>query len=252
MEWLETLRIAPAEEQILLRVTRRRMEGLSLQRLMAETGLTREATDRMLQRLVLSGRLHQIPGEILLGSQAFDAACEAIRSVLQQHASGIKRSELKTRTSLHPQILDFSVQHLAREEKLRLSGELVHPVQTAKPAVDPALSAIAAIYQQAGLSAPLISEVGATLKRKESEMRGLVTLLLREKILVQMGSENLFIHHEALARLSSEISALHGQTVDIARFKQITGLSRKYAIPLLEYLDRQRITRKVGDHRLVI
>jgi selenocysteine-specific elongation factor len=60
------------------------------------------------------------------------------------------------------------------------------------------------------------------------------------------------MHHEALARLRSEIKELHGQTMDIARFKQITGLSRKYAIPLLEYLDRQRITRKMGDQRLVI
>jgi selenocysteine-specific elongation factor len=67
-----------------------------------------------------------------------------------------------------------------------------------------------------------------------------------------MGSENLFMHHEALARLRSEIKELHGQTVDIARFKQITGLSRKYVIPLLEYLDRQRITRKVGDQREVV
>ena len=254
MGWLETLRSAPAEEQILSRVTRRGTEGLSLQRLMAETGLAREAADRLLQRLILSQRLLQIPGEILLGNQALDAACEAIRSVLQQHLSGVKRSELKTRTSFRPEILDFSLQRLARAEKLRLNGELVYPVQAGKPpsAPDPTLSAIAAIYRQAGLSAPLISEVAAMLKLKEDEMRGLVTLLLREKILVQMGSENLFMHHEALARLRSEIKELHGQTVDIARFKQITGLSRKYAIPLLEYLDRQRITRKMGDQRLVI
>jgi selenocysteine-specific elongation factor len=254
VEWLETLRSAPAEEQILLRVARRGPEGLSLQRLMAETGLARAAAERLLQRLVLSQRIFEIPGEILLGSQALDAACEAIRSVLQQHASGVKRSELKTRTSLPPEIVDFSLQRLARAEKLRLNGELVYPVQAGKPpsAPDPALSAIAAIYRQAGLSAPLISEIAATLKLKEAEMRGLVTLLLREKILVQMGNENLFMHHEALARLRSEMGELHGQMVDIARFKQITGLSRKYAIPLLEYLDRQRITRKVGDQRLVI
>jgi selenocysteine-specific elongation factor len=254
MEWLETLRSAPAEEQILLRVARRGTEGLSLQRLMAETGLTREAAERLLQRLILSQRLHQIPGELLLASQALDAACEAIRSVLQQHASGVKRSELKTRTSLRPAILDFSLQRLARAEKLRLNGELVYPVQAGKllSAPDPALSAVAAVYRQAGLSAPLISEAAAMLKLKEGEMRRLVTLLLREKILVQMGSENLFMHHEALARLRAEISELQGQTVDIARFKQITGLSRKYAIPLLEYLDRQRITHKMGDQRLVI
>ena len=252
MEWLESLRTASPEERILLRIARRGKEGLSLHRLIAETGLAREAADRLVQPMLLSRRLLQIPGEILLGSHAFDAACEAIGTVLQQHATGVKRSELRTRTSLHPEILDFALQSLARAEKLQLSGELVYPVQTGKPAPDPALSAIAAIYQQAGLSAPLLSEVGAMLKRKESEMRGLVTLLLREKILVQLGSENLFVHHEALARLRSEIGELRGQTVDIARFKQLTGLSRKYAIPLLEYLDRQRITRKVGDHRLVI
>jgi selenocysteine-specific elongation factor len=254
MEWLETLRSAPAEEQILLRVARRRTEGLSLPRLMAETGLAREATERLLQPLILSQRLLQMPGEILLDSQALDAACDAIRSVLQQHASGVKRSEVKTRTSLRQDILDFSLQRLARAEKLRLHGELVYPVQAGKlpSAPDPALSAVAAVYRQAGLSAPSVSEAAAMLKLKESEMRGVVTLLLREKILVQMGSENLFMHHEALARLRAEISELHGQTVDIARFKQITGLSRKYAIPLLEYLDRQRITRKMGDRRLVI
>jgi selenocysteine-specific elongation factor len=254
MEWLETLRSAPAEEQIILRVARRGTEGLSLRRLMAETGLAREAAEPLLQRLILSHRLLQIPGEILLGNQALDAACGAIRGVLQQHASGVKRSELKTRTSLRPEILDFSLQRLAHAEELRLNGELVYPLQAGKPpsAPDPAQSAIAAVYQQAGLSAPLISEVGAMLKLKEGETRRHVTLLLREKILVQMGSENLFMHHEALARLRSEIKELHGQTVDIARFKQITGLSRKYVIPLLEYLDRQRITRKVGDQREVV
>jgi selenocysteine-specific elongation factor len=40
--------------------------------------------------------------------------------------------------------------------------------------------------------------------------------------------------------------------MDVARFKQLTGLSRKYAIPLLEYLDRQRITRIQGDQRLIL
>jgi selenocysteine-specific elongation factor len=52
--------------------------------------------------------------------------------------------------------------------------------------------------------------------------------------------------------LRSEISELRGQTVDVARFKQLTGLSRKYAVPLLEYLDRERINRKTDDQRLVV
>jgi selenocysteine-specific elongation factor len=254
MAWLESLRSAPDEERLLLRVVRRGTKGLSLQHLMAETGLAREAAERRLQPLILSHRLLQIPGDILLAAQALDAACEGIGSVLQQHASGLKRSELKSRTSLSPEILDFSLQRLDRAGRLRLKGELVYPLAGNPPSAseDANLSAVAAIYRNAGLSAPLTSEVAARLNLKESEMRGLITLLLREKILVPMGSENLFMHHEALAQLRAEISGLHGQTVDIARFKQITGLSRKYAIPLLEYLDRQRITRKMGDQRLVI
>ena len=148
---------------------------------------------------------------------------------------GLKRSELKTRTSLGPEILDFSLRSvLPLAQKLRLKGELVYPVETGNPQPAPEdanLSAIAGIYRKAGLSAPLLSEVAATLKLKESEMRGLVTLLLREKILVPMGSENLFIHHEALAQLRAEISELRGQTVDVARFKADNRLVEKVCHP---------------------
>jgi selenocysteine-specific elongation factor len=52
--------------------------------------------------------------------------------------------------------------------------------------------------------------------------------------------------------LRGRIRELRGQRIDVARFKQMTGLSRKYAIPLLEYLDRERVTRKDGDARLVL
>jgi len=255
MAWLESLRSAPDEERLFLRVARRGTKGLSLQHLMAETGLAREAAALRLQPLILSHRLLQIPGELLLAAPALDAACGSIGSVLLQHAAGLKRSELKSRTSLTPEILDFSLQRLGCAKKLRLKGELVYPADAGNPPSVPEdanLSAIAAIYRKARLSAPLISEVAVMLNLKESDMRARITLLLREKLLVPMGSENLFVHHEALDQLRAEISELRGQMVDVARFKQITGLSRKYAIPLLEYLDRQMITRKVGDQRLVI
>ena len=40
--------------------------------------------------------------------------------------------------------------------------------------------------------------------------------------------------------------------IDVAKFKEMTGVSRKYAIPLLEYLDRERVTRRVGDAREIL
>jgi selenocysteine-specific elongation factor len=57
-----------------------------------------------------------------------------------------------------------------------------------------------------------------------------------------MGSDNLLVHADALANLKAELTKLRGQTIDVGRFKTITGLTRKHAIPLLEYLDRARVT----------
>ena len=80
----------------------------------------------------------------------------------------------------------------------------------------------------------------------------MVTTLQREKTIVRMGSDEMFIHSSALRRLTAQLANLRGTLMDVARFKELTGLSRKYAIPLLEYLDRQRVTRKQGDERLVL
>jgi selenocysteine-specific elongation factor len=114
------------------------------------------------------------------------------------------------------------------------------------------LDAIAVIYQAAGLAPPSAPEVAEKLAIKEPEMRRLVTLLLRQKVLVRLGSDALCVHQTALESLRVQMRELRAQTIDVARFKQLTGLSRKYAIPLLEHLDQERITRKQGDHRLVL
>jgi hypothetical protein len=113
-------------------------------------------------------------------------------------------------------------------------------------------SANADAYKASGLAAPSAVEVASHLKLSDGEMRRLMTLLLREKTLIRMGTEELYIHRTALEGLRAQIRELHGQALDVARFKKITGLPRKYAIPLLEHLDRERITRKNGGRRVVL
>jgi len=83
-------------------------------------------------------------------------------------------------------------------------------------------------------------------------MRRLIVLLQRQKTIVRMGSDDLFMHAGALHSLASRMASLRGTLIDVAAFKQLTGLSRKYAIPLLEYLDHTRVTRKQGEQRLVL
>jgi selenocysteine-specific elongation factor len=114
------------------------------------------------------------------------------------------------------------------------------------------LAEIARAYEAAGLAAPLVPELAQRLHLSEIETRRFITLLQRQKTIMRMGSDDLYIHAAALHSLAARLAPLRGQLIDVAAFKQLTGLSRKYAIPLLEYTDRERITRKQGDRRLVL
>ena len=254
---MEKIKNASPEEQLLLRVARRGVAGLAVGELVAETGLTREALERCAEPLVHSNQLLRIPGDMLLSNEFAEIAISDISSRLKVSAKsdGFKRSELKSQIGLNATIFDFLIETLAHDQKIHLQGERIYVIGAQSQRADPDIkqrSAIAAIYEEAGLAAPSSSEVAAKLGLKENEMRRLMTLLLRDRILVKVGSDALFIHDGALERLRDRVRELRGQTLDVAGFKQLTGLSRKYAIPLLEYLDRERLIHKNGDTRLVL
>jgi selenocysteine-specific elongation factor len=68
-------------------------------------------------------------------------------------------------------------------------------------------------------------------------------------------TEDLVFHRSAVAHLRQLLSGYkqqRGERLPIAAFKELTGVTRKYAIPLLEYLDRERLTRRVGDERVIL
>jgi selenocysteine-specific elongation factor len=169
-------------------------------------------------------------------------------------SNGLKRSELRSQTLLDESAFDFLLQRLVVESKLRLDGEYVFLASNSSVADSDSewLKKIASEYESAGLATPAPADVAARLERTDADMRRLVTLLLRDGTLIRMGAHEVYIHQTPLEGLRSKIRELRGQTLDVTRFKQLTSLSRKYAIPLLEYLDRERITRKNGDQRVVL
>ena len=76
----------------------------------------------------------------------------------------------------------------------------------------------------------------------------MIALLVRQKRLVRL--DTLLYHPETLAALKADVRTL--ESLDVGVFKTRYGVTRKFAIPLLEYLDRERVTRRVGDKRLVV
>jgi selenocysteine-specific elongation factor len=260
LQWLIKYKDAPLEEKLYARIARRDVDGLTLQQLSRETGLTFEALETPLHPLIQSRRVLRLSAGVLLVATAQQAARETVDALLHAEGrdlatKGWKRSELRSRTRLNPEVFDSVMKELSGEDRVKISGELVfsqNPHTSPEDADRERLSTIDSIYEVAGLAAPLSTEVADRLSLTHAEMRRLVTILQRERVLIRMGSDTLYVHRSAVARLRIELHAMRGQSLDVARFKQLTGLSRKYAIPLLEYFERERVLRKSGDQRLIL
>ena len=108
-------------------------------------------------------------------------------------------------------------------------------------------------FANAGLKVPALHEVIAGLKVDKVRAQKIVTLLLRDRTLLKISDELVF-HRGALDDLRRRVAAQKAKSpkIDVAMFKELTGVSRKYAIPLLEYLDRERVTKRVGDAREIL
>ena len=145
---------------------------------------------------------------------------------------------------------------LVRGKKLEVAGELVrlpgHGV-VMKDEEAESKQKIEQAFATAGLKVPALHEVIAGLKVDKARAQKIVTLLLRDKVLIKVSDELVF-HRSALEQLRRRVGGLQSEVAPhrCGKFKELTGVSRKYAIPLLEYLDRERVTRRIGDAREIL
>ena len=114
-----------------------------------------------------------------------------------------------------------------------------------------ALSRIEQAFAAAALAVPSTAEVLAKSGVEAARARTLLQILIRDRKLVRIGDELVF-HQAAIAQLRGLMTQHKGRRFTVPEFKDWTGISRKYAIPLLEFLDRERITRREGDARVVL
>jgi selenocysteine-specific elongation factor len=108
-------------------------------------------------------------------------------------------------------------------------------------------------FRSLGLQAPTADEIIDTLKLDRTTARKIIQLLLKENALVKI-TEEMFVERAAIEKLIADVKALKSKNpkFGVGEFKKLTGVTRKHAIPLLEYLDRQRVTRRVGDERMIL
>jgi selenocysteine-specific elongation factor len=136
---------------------------------------------------------------------------------------------------------------VAEGETVRLRGHKL----VLKEDEEQARAAIERAFDEAGLAVPSVLEVLAKSGVEAARARSLLQILLREKRLVRI-SDDLVFHRSAIEKLRAMLAERKGSRFGVPGFKEWTGVSRKYAIPLLEFLDREKITRREGDERVVL
>jgi selenocysteine-specific elongation factor len=261
VSFLTSLRSGGAEEILQARTARRQHRGISKAGLVAETGWTRSSLEERLAPLLRKRALATF-GEIVLHAPAVDALRSRIlKSLADFHresplAGAIGQERLRGQVDASPEVFDGVAAGLAGENKIEIAGDQVRlPGRGVVMKDDEAESrkTIEDAFAAAGLRVPALHEVLAELKIDHIRAQKIVTLLLREKRLIKISPELVF-HRDALEELRRQIAAYKKKSpaIDVAQFKEITGVSRKYAIPLLEYMDRERVTRRVGDRREIL
>ena len=223
--------------------------GLAEDRLIAWTGLKTipaiPGIESAGKYLIASARISEL-------RQRLTAACRAFH---KEHTllPGIPKQDLKSRVMAAAPVEVFE-HALSGAAELVQDGEVVrlksHRVVLQQDE-EQARTAMESAFEKAGLAAPAVADVMKASGVEPARARSLLQILLREGRLTKV-SEELVLHSPALVRLRTDLAARRGQRFGVTDFKDWTGVSRKYAIPLLEYLDRTHVTRREGDERLVL
>jgi selenocysteine-specific elongation factor len=253
--FLKIMRDGSPEQVLAARVARRGAIGLRLDDVPGEMNIRREEAAKLAAK---AGLVWCNP--VFVAPAAFaEVKADVLRALKKFHdanplVAGMSKEELRDRVNL--EVFYSVLGKLEEEKKLEVAGELVHlPGRGVVMKDEEAESKkiIEQAFASAGLKVPSLKEVLAGLKVDKIRAQKIVTLLLRDKVLIKI-SEELVFHQSALLDLRRKIAALKttAPKIDVARFKDMTGVSRKYAIPLLEYLDRERVTRRVGDERVIL
>ncbi|MGH9530691.1 MAG: SelB C-terminal domain-containing protein, partial [Terriglobales bacterium] len=257
LDFLNTLQIS-STAALHARVIRAGTRGITIADAVAQTGCPRQ---EILAALPAISDVAQI-ANFLIGKAEIEQIREAVVSTINafhQHnplVAGISKEELRERLPVPAVIFEKLLNETAKSKKIELAEDLVRlPGRGVVMKDEEAESkkVIEAAFASAGLKVPALKDVLAGLKIDKARAQKIVTLLLRDKILLKI-SDDLVFHFSALDVLRKSLATekMKSPKLDVAQFKALAGVSRKYAIPLLEYLDREHVTRRVGDERIIL
>ncbi|HXW57610.1 MAG TPA: selenocysteine-specific translation elongation factor [Candidatus Cybelea sp.] len=262
---LETLERG-SHEEVLTTLCERAGRPLTLREVVGRTGWTESDIRATAREVMEDGRVRPVsenPFKLAASKLVADCAAALEKAVEEFHqrnplAPGIPKGELRGRigerdADLFRTALDEAVGSRA----IAVRGDLVERAGreiALNPEEARAKEIIEGEFERAGLAVPSFAAVLEKLPVEARRAQKILQILFRERVLIKV-AEDLAFHRTAIARLRellAQYKQRNGARLPVPRFKELTGVTRKYAIPLLEYLDREHVTRRVGDERVIL
>ncbi|BCS55689.1 selenocysteine-specific translation elongation factor [Geobacter sp. SVR] len=262
---LEALDTAEHQRTLGLIIGQSLLSGIGHDELLLRAGISRKVAEAALSALLGSGEAIQVIREprIFLAREAFDTLkkglLEEVAAFLSANPlkAGMGKEELKTRLPRRsdPRFFTPLLAALERDGTVVSDREIVKPAGRtigAAIATDGLAARIAAFLQEKGIEPPTIKEIMERFRCDEKSVRDNLALLTRNNDAVRI-SGDLFYATAALDGLREKLVALLKDKGEITppEYRDVTGLSRKFLIPLLEHFDGEKVTIRVGDKRML-
>jgi selenocysteine-specific elongation factor len=196
--------------------------------------------------LIGNGAVAFLGGKILAYIDAFHAH--------HPKDPGMERKRLAEHFDVPSAILKLALKALVHDGRLREEGNVVALAKfqpTLPPREEKMLVELETLCFGGDFRAVSLNDIREQLNLAPDRLEAMLARLIERRRVVQ-GKEGFYLHARWLEDLAARLRALPAKIITIAEFKALTGLSRKYAIPLLELLDEMGITRRKGSLREIL
>jgi selenocysteine-specific elongation factor len=252
-------------ERVSVILERSGFAGASLKEMVVRTGLPETVLRKVMERLLTDRRavLTDREESRAVSRTAHEGVQERIIRTTQTYheknplKEGIPREELRSTAGSYipPKLFASALRDLEKAGRLLAERDTVrlaeHRVDW-KGSQEDLRVEILQLYEEAGFAPPTVREFGERFQDRKREAEKILGVLIQEGVLVRI-NEDLHFHRDALTRLREDYRAflLKAGKASPTDFRDLTGLSRKFIIPLMEYFDQARLTIRVGDHRVL-
>ncbi len=266
VERLSALGSGDRVEACALFVAEAGQRGLGGSELARRLGIVAAALAKLVEALLQDKRVFRISEKplLLLAPETTEQISEQILRALKSFQKenplreGMPRGELREKATARAplEIFEWSLGRLAQDGKLRTVKDWVatsdHRIELSSEEAD-ARSFLGETFLKARYQPSALAEIASKNRRDLKLLQRIARLLIQEGTLVKV-AEGMVFHRDALEELKQSVRQHKEKRpkIDVAFFKELAGVTRKHAIPLLEWLDREHVTRRVGSERVIL